>query len=274
MLFSCLPPDSKCEWAHLHQFVNLLNSTYGKDYTKTACLDRENSGHKEPEFLLEAPSETPIVVEHKAISWPPHHLHGHSHEHEFFEKIAGALRGEFSDAVYQLTVREESFSGKTKKEVQGIAKQISQAVLSDEIGAKSENGIGRVQPIPWSIRPLDPTEIDESIPNAGVGVSVLGSDHWEEPVKYLAGIEAAKIGYSEELERLAIDAGKKFEKYSKCQKVFVVQFYGDGSFYLDDEDITGIVRAPDMPDLVDEVWVAKHDWVSIDDYVVTWKQVK
>ena len=274
MFFHCLPPESKCEWAHLHRFVTLFNSVRGKAYKKVACLDRENPGQKEPEFLLEAPGETPLVIEHKSISWPPYHLSDHSNEHELFERVVDALRSQFNDSVYQLTVREESLTGKKKREVQHIAKQIVEAVLSDEVVAKSEKGIRRREPIPWRFSPLEPWETDETTPKTGVGISVVGSDNWGDPAEIVARNESAKTGYLEELERLAMDAGQKFAKYANCQRILVVQFYGDDSFYLDDEDITGIVQSAEIPVVIDEVWVANHEWVSIDDYVVTWEHVR
>ena len=274
MLFHCLPPDSKCEWAHLHRFVTLFNSQRGKAYKKEACLDRENPGQKEPEFLLRAPGETPLVIEHKSISWPPYHLSDHSNEHELFERIVEALRAQFNDSVYQLTINEEFLTGKRKRDVQEIAKQIVETILSVEDVARTERGIRCREPIPWEFRPLDPSEKDETTPKTGIGISVVGSDKWGDPAKILARNESAKAGYLEELERLAMDAGKKFAKYANFQRILVVQFHGDDSFYLDDEDIAGIVKSADIPDAIDEVWVANHEWVSIDDYVVTWELVR
>jgi hypothetical protein len=144
----------------------------------------------------------------------------------------------------------------------------------DEVVAKSEKGIRRSEPIPWRFRELKPWETDETAPKAGVGTSVVGSDKWGDPAGIMARNESAKTGYSEELDRLAMDAGLKFVKYANCQRILVVQFYGDDSFYLDDEDITGIVQSAEIPVVIDEVWVANHEWVSIDDYVVTWEHVR
>ena len=70
MIFSCFPPQEKCEWFHLREFVDRYSRSVGKAYTLTACLDVEGRSDKEPELLLNAPEETPIVIERKSVVWP------------------------------------------------------------------------------------------------------------------------------------------------------------------------------------------------------------
>ena len=116
-MFSCSPPQGKCEWAHLRGFVDQFNSNYGKSYTRSACLDVAERNEKQPELLLEALGEIPIVVEHKSVVWPPRYLSDHSKEHHLHELIRNMLGNQFKDSVYQLEVSENSLKGKTKREV-------------------------------------------------------------------------------------------------------------------------------------------------------------
>ena len=223
MIFSCFPPQGKCEWAHLKGFVDQYNIVFGKAYTRSACLDVDERNEKEPELLLEAPWETPIVLEHKSVVWPPKHLSDHSKEHHLFERICDLLSNIFKDSVYQLNVSAESLKGKPKREVDEFAKQIANIVLSDVVNAKSQRGIGNREPIPWRLRSLSPHERDETVPETGIGLVV------SEPLEILQSVETAKTGYANEFERSAQVAAKKFAKYADYLKLLLVQFHGDSS---------------------------------------------
>ena len=63
MVFSCIPPQNKCEWANLKEFVADYNRARNKDFRLVACLDRENSGSKEPEVLLNTTENTSYSID-------------------------------------------------------------------------------------------------------------------------------------------------------------------------------------------------------------------
>ena len=86
MIFSCFPPQEKCEWFHLREFVDRYDTSREKAYTLTACLDVEGRSDKEPELLLNAPEETPIVIERKSVVWPrEEYFSDHRNEHDLHD---------------------------------------------------------------------------------------------------------------------------------------------------------------------------------------------
>ena len=55
--------DGKCEWNKgLKDFANQFNETYGKDYSLSKCLDISKKETKQPEVLLEASGDQPMVI--------------------------------------------------------------------------------------------------------------------------------------------------------------------------------------------------------------------
>ena len=278
MIFTCFPPQEKCEWFHLREFVDRYNSSRGKAYTLTACLDVEGRSDKEPELLLNAPGETPIVIERKSVVWPrEEYFADHRNEHDLHDLFVDRIRSlgdPFTDSVYQLTVNARSLRGKRKRDVERLAEQIADIVLSDHDTAKSPRGIGSREPIPWRFRPLSRGERDESVPETGIGLVVWEEPEPSEPSEIRQRIETAKAGYASEFERSAQAAAEKFVKYSHCQKLLLVQFCGDGSGWLQDEDIVEIIKSAPLPQMIDQVWLACPEWVSDYDHEVTWEHVR
>ena len=278
MIFTCFPPQEKCEWFHLREFVDRYNSSRGKAYTLTACLDVEGRTNKEPELLLSAPDETPIVIERKSVVWPrEEYFADHRNEHDLHDLFVDRIRSlgdPFTDSVYQLTVNAGSLKGKRKRDIDRLAEQIADIVLSDQVAAKSPRGIGSREPIPWRFRPLSRGEINESVPETGIGLVVWEDPEPSEPSEISQRIEAAKSGYASEFVRSAQAAAEKFVKYSHCQKLLLVQFCGDGSDWLQDEDIVEIIKSALLPKTIDQVWLACPEWISEYDHEVIWEHVR
>ena len=65
----------------------------------------------------------------------------------------------------------------------------------------------------------------------------------------------------------------KFDDFADCKKLFVAQFFGDRDS-VTDEDIVGIINASQLPKQIDEVWLTGREWVSLDDYELTWERVR
>ncbi len=275
MIFSCLPPQGKCEWQHLRGFVSHLNTIDGKSYTRSRCLDVENRKGEEPEVLLESPNEISVVIERKSVVWPREYLRDHGNEHCLGDIVFARLDDLFRDSAYQLAYNEVSLKGKKKREVEEIAKQITSTVLSDLTGAKSPRGIGNRKPIPWRLRPLDPRERNESTPEVGLGITVWGEIEPDyTPSEILQRQAVAKSGYAREFERAAKKAARKFVSYSDCLKLLLVQFYGSSSLLVLEEDIIDVIQSAQLPNLIDQVWVAQQDWISLDDYEIAWRRIR
>ena len=82
----------------------------------------------------------------------------------------------------------------------------------------------------------------------------------------------AKSGYTQEFQRSAMAAAEKFKKYSHCQTLLLVQFCGQG--VLGDEDIGAIVESAQLPEVIDQVWVARKEWVNAWDYQIAWEPAR
>lgn len=273
MIFWCYPPSGKCEWAHLRDFVAHFNSLCGKSYRLSKCLDVEIRDEKQPEVLIEAAGEIPLVIERKSVVWPPEYFSNHSNEHDLFQRILELIGSSFQDTVYQLTIGAASLKDKKKREVIKLAEQIARSILANQATAKTYVGLYSRKPVPWSFRPLSSQERDESIPEKGVGFIVISEPDPGEPAEIIQRCETAKLGFAREFKNAAEAAVKKFQKYKECLKVLLVQFHGNGSFILD-EDLIEIIKTAELPALIDQVWVAQPEWVSQDDYNVIWERIR
>ena len=277
MVFPCLPSNNKCEWADLKDFVADYNRTRNKRYRLVACLDRENIGSKEPEVLLKTTSGEYMVIERKSIVWPPGNstIAEHHREHDLFYRFVRRLESSghtFKDGLYMLTVWEKDLKDLKRKKVFEVAEEIAGTVLAN----RNESGpfFGRLyrrKPIRWEFRFVGPDERTDDAPEEGFGYTVHLDGH---PLESSAKIEGMTKGYTREFERQAIAAKEKFTKYAHSRKLFLVQFFGEGSFWLGDEEAADIVRSAELPEAIDEVWVARQEWVALDEYEVVWDRVR
>ena len=152
------------------------------------------------------------------------------------------------------------------------AEQIARTVLANRIeSGPFLRGISGRKPIRWEFRVVGPSERTDDAPEVGLGYSVnLDSRSLESS----AEIEEITKGYTREFERQAMAAKEKFTKYGHCRKLFLVQFFGGGSFWLGDEEAADIVRSAELSEEIDEVWVARQEWVALDEYEVVWNRVR
>lgn len=251
--------------------MDQYNSTYEKTYARSACLDVEKRNTKEPEVLLEAPGETPIVLEHKTVVWPPTYLSDHSNEHEFSRRIASSLAGQFDSEAYLLTVNAESLKGSRKRKVLELTGQIVEIILLHEVSAKSQAGIRSREPIPWQFRPLSPADIDYDEPDTGIRIEIVDSLEASDPYEFIQRVEAATKGFANQLERAAEPAAEKLARYPRHLKLLLVQFCGDD--LLDKEDFVKMIHSEQLPEVIDQLWLAKPDWVSEYDYETIWERI-
>ena len=219
MTFWCFPPDSKCEWVDLRSFVKKYNRTHAKTYCRSACLDVESRNDSEPEVLLVAPDEIPIVIERKSVVWPPEHFAGHRNEHDLLHTFVGALCSRsdpFSDDVYQLVVNAISLAGRSKRDVHGVATRIADVVLAHQGEARSSGGIARAEPIPWRFRPVPSCERDESVPTRGIGIVVEVDIDLAEMVREFG---RAKSGYARAVSALRGGCGEEVQEVWRLPEV-------------------------------------------------------
>ena len=212
------------------------------------------------------------------MGWPrAQFFRNHSKEHDFSEFFVANLTSTSKfvvDSAYVLRIHERPLHDRNKKEVRELAEEIAARVLSCQVSAKSPRGIVNRHPVFWHFGPVLPRERDETIPETGIGVEVSGEWDCYENINHDRKKEDALRGYESELSRAAQADASKFKEFVDCRKLFLVQFLGDQSDVLLDEDLLGIVQTTKLPRLIDEVWVAFRDWINAYEYEVGWRQVR
>lgn len=68
------------------------------------------------------------------------------------------------------------------------------------------------------------------------------------------------------LERVLADAAQKFVTYGNHLKIVVLKLDGDTGL-LGEDDVKRMVEEAELPALIDDVRVARHEWTSERDYV-------
>jgi hypothetical protein len=57
------------------------------------------------------------------------------------------------------------------------------------------------------------------------------------------------------------EAAKKFTDYENSVKIVLLEFYGDIDD-ISDDTLRKIIQDVDLPDLIDEVWSVREEWIS------------
>ena len=81
-------------------------------------------------------------------------------------------------------------------------------------------------------------------------------------------------GFSEELARHLVSADKKFANYEDYRCLLAVQFFGESRLDVYEEDLIDLIGKAELPDSIDEVWIAYHDWIDAYNHEVAWKCVR
>jgi hypothetical protein len=134
--------------------------------------------------------------------------------------------------------------------------------------------VGGRHPFSWRFCRVPAHTRDDNAPEVGVGVEVHGSGGLsDDPQSLLRQVEEAYAETKRVLERRVAEAWPKFLPYRDQFKVVVLEFYGNRSL-LDEDDARRMVVEIELPELIDEVWVAKHDWVSERDCEIGYERVR
>lgn len=284
-MFSCFNPDKtpghRCEWkgGNLQEFVKQYNQKCGTTYELVECLDApkqgvQQSGLKQPEVLLKGRrNEKPMVIERKQVVTETYAMH-HGNLHVLYEMIPEALTPYFGDALYALEIADASLRGKWKRDVQVAAREISEHVIANLENVKGGTAVGGRRPFPWRFGLVPAHARGDNAPEIGVGVEIHGSgDLSDEPQALLRQVEEAYVEMKRVLEQRLAEAEPKFLTYQDYLKVVVLEFYGDRSL-LDEDEAKKMVAEVALPALIDEVWVAQHDWISAWDYEIGYGRVR
>jgi hypothetical protein len=278
-MISCFNPDKtpsgKCEWkgGNLQDFVRQFNEMRGTSYVLEDCLDIPTPGItspnlKQPEVMLKGlRGERKMVIERKQVVAQSYAAH-HGNLHVLYDMISEALMLQFGGALYSLELNESSIQGKKKREVQEAAREITKQVHANRERVMTGASVGSTQPFLWRFGRVPEHARPDNAPEMGIGVDVHGSDIFSSDLQTIVRqIEEAYAGTKEILERVLGDAELKFAAYQDHLKVVVLEFYGDSNL-LTDDDAKKMVAEAELPASVDEVWVARQDWISEWDYEI------
>ena len=277
-MFSCLPIGNAHEWCMLREFVGQYAKLSGKSYHVVHFPEVVNRNTKEPEVLLEAREDGGrVVIERKSIVPPMdgRFMANHRNGHDLFDCFLQQMDSyglDYSDTLYRLSVRQRDLNNKRKQEIPKIAEQIASGVLLDwESVALTDWDVGGETPIWWEFRTMMPGERDFDDPDTGIVYTVnVGSTLSKSPDM----IEQERLGYVKEFEHQAARAAEKFVQYADCRKLLLVQFFGEMVSGVGDEEIIEIIRAAHLPKEIDEVWVAREQWVDLDESEIVWQWVR
>ncbi|SNT13800.1 hypothetical protein SAMN05421770_104338 [Granulicella rosea] len=265
-MFTHFEQPGKCEWlgGGLNGFVDHLNRVYGTAYALTRCLDVvQISGvtSKEPEVLLtDSENEQQMVIERKSVVWPPNYLHRHQLEHDFANTVWQHTRGSYRDATYELSLNSREFDQLDRKQIHDIANQIAAAmarVTPEQLPIRSRT------PLRWSFRKVPEGEQENQSP--GIIVSHQQSLSFDDPDD-----DSARAGTTSQIQSQLEAAAAKFNNYSECRRVVLLDFYGTE---IGEDEIPELFKDVTIPNEIDVVWRTVRDWTSEDTYDIGYDQL-
>jgi hypothetical protein len=281
-MFSCFNPyqtdGPKCEWqgGNLRNFVKAFNEERGTTYGLEECLDvyasdRSHVRDKQPEVLVTgARGEQPMVIERKQVVSEAYARH-HRNQHLIGEMIPELIWPHFSKDLYLLEINDCDLRDKTKSKVHTEIRQIADQIIAKCGLVVEGKSISGSSPFAWRFRRVPIIDRDETMPDAGIGVTIHGTGVvFDQNIIVASG--RARAEYSALVNRCIAEAGLKFEMYLDHRKVVVLEFYGD-LMLLDEDDAKEIVREMTLPPAIDEVWISTPQWISESDYEVDYERV-
>ncbi len=269
MFFWCRPPSGKCEWANLRKFAEHFNNTFSTEYKLAKCLDVSDSSKPQPEVLLESSGDKCMVIERKAIVFPPNYLKHHHSEHEFGNHFVAKANSAFQDDLYMLEINTNDVH-RSKKDLRDLAEQIAKSVIANQQEVRYTGEIYSSQPLRWCFRRLSKYERDEDAPEKGVGVYF--SEPWSLPEENRDQSSIARKQVADQLNKLLAETAVKFANYSDCIRILLLEVYGD-DMLLNDGDVDGIITSAKLPQNIDQIWVAAPEWISDLEFQIVYRQV-
>ena len=240
-MFAHFEYPGKCEWlgGGLDAFVRRYNDQCGTAYALTRCLDVvkiSGTTPKEPEVLLTDPGDgKQMVIERKSIVWPPNYIHRHRLGHDFAELIWTKTHGLFQDAAYILTLNSREFDVLSRKVILEAGQEITDIIGRLE---PTDLPVGSAKPIKWSFRKAQPGEEEDD--RRGIIVTHM------QPMTFDDTDDAdARTGTSLQMEA----AAAKFETYSHCRRLVLLDFYGTD---LWEDDIPALLGGLTVPIVIDD----------------------
>ena len=278
MMFPCLPVGNEHEWCILRGFVGQYSEHQGKVFRVVGFPERDNRNTKEPEVLLEVLGEdTHVAIERKSIvpttdhRYMANHRNGH-HLFDCFLKELDSHGCDYSDTLYRLTVHQRDLNERKQQEIPNIAGELASEVIRNWYTIDWNSWCLRGEtPISWDFRTVPPEERDFIDPDSGIIYTIgLENTLLESPMR----IEEKRLAYAQEFERQAIRAADKFAKYADHRRLLLVQFFGETLGGVGYEEVLEMIKSGSLPMAIDEVWVARQEWVGPDESEIVWERAR
>jgi hypothetical protein len=259
MSLSCLPDSGGCERGRTDPFVAHLNVLEDSHFEHEACLDVLDRTSPQPEALyVDTVTSVRMVIERKAIIWPPNYPQTHKNDHFLAQTVTEALRAICQDQLYAL-VLEPSVEGRPT-EVDQFAKDVIRQV-GQEIGlVRAGRSIGSRRPgRRWCFRLQNAWERYCHPLKSGLVV------FWcpESDMPELCEPESIPEALQEVLRRIFASCSRKFAPYPDARKVLLIDPHGD----LRHAPVDWFARlfgSYPPPKEIDFIWLGVYDWLLDD----------
>jgi hypothetical protein len=164
------------------------------------------------------------------------------------------------DVAYELTLDTREFDALSGNEVREAGQKVGDMVSRLDLTCLPKLFAA---PIRWSIRRVQPGEYEDE----RTGIMVV-----QEQPMMLENIDGAEAreGTVLQMKGQLEAAAAKFEGYSSCRRLVLLDFYGTD---LWEDDIPALLKGMTIPVVVDEVWRTIRDWISPDDYEIGYERI-
>lgn len=257
---SCLPHSGGCERQRVEPFVQHINAVEGYNFIHIACLDRIYLNSPQPEALYkdDKAAET-MVIERKAIVWPPDYAKLHASDHRLASLISERLRPMLDPVPYLLNL-ETAVRG-SEAEIVEFAERIAQTIIGNLSIIRAGETIGSQRVgRRWSFRIQKPGERDDDDPETGI--------------MFFWNVEESHIPYShsndlpdglrQSVQQIFLACKRKFTDYAGARKILLLNPHGDVK-HVDPFWWNELLVFLGVPNEIDEIWLSSYDWISFNE---------
>lgn len=269
--FNCFR-DGKCEWNKgLKDFAAQFNEIYSKDYSLSKCLDIAGN-KKQPEILLESSGNKPIVIECKKIVYPKNYYQQLRHIDNFFHYFKIGFEADLKFILpqdfYVLHINEITLCQYPKRELARLAKEIILYIKNNVDKFLTAEMISIEDPIHCCFRFDFKTENECNgiLDKNKTGLSLYRGITRE----YGKEVEAEKV-IAEQLDEYSNETKEKFQQYSDCVKIFILELCGIFFYIPQPKKIIEILKNSKIPHIADQIWLAVPDNES--ENIITYHRV-
>lgn len=264
--------DGKCEWNKgLKDFAAQFNEIYSKDYSLSKCLDISGN-KKQPEILLESSGNKPIVIECKKIVYPKNYYQQLRHINNFLHYFKIAFEADLKFILpqdfYVLHINEITLYQYPKRELARLAKEIILYIKNNVDKFLTAEMISIEDPIHCCFRFDFRTENEwnDILDKTKTGLHL----YYEITREYGQEVEAEKV-IDKQLDEYSNETKEKFQQYSDCVKIFILELCGIFFYIPQPKKIIEILKNSKIPHIADQIWLAVPDNES--ENIITYHQV-